>query len=474
MNVKDNIDPIQDPSGVMAEFFSKVVFDDLTEDHRDFIKRDLLDGIGVMIAGTRHEVSRKTLKTVREWVPANSGKSRVVVYGDSLSPVAAAFANGTFARICDLGDAHAQGGHINEWVVPALLSALPLSESPVTGKDFMTAFAVGAEWGIREQANYRLQEHIKDTPGECGGNRFATGAIAKMLGFNKEQMWTAQGMAYEINPIGEMQKYNESVSTVFLQHGYGCSNAIKSVTLARNGLTSIKGIYMGQGGQLKIMKYDCEGPDYLVADLGKNWVWLDDSMKAFAGCKYSYPTMWGVLRMMKEHGFTWRDIEAIDFTVSMGCRVTIEPYETRWNPVNQQTALWSNAYTVAYAAVYGDVNILSFQDEEVERNMADPAFRDLMNRMHFTADGQKVPDPFEGYLMHIVLKDGREIDHVESDVPGYPKNPMTWEQVAHKFRICTKLSAIDLGTAKYEGVIEFCRNLEQKNDMNELVELLVP
>lgn len=474
MQVQDIIDPSQDPSGIMSEFVADLKYEDLPGEQVDFIKRDILDCLGVMIAGSGHEVVRKTMEVIRQWAPAGSGKGRVVLYGDSLPPIVSAFANGTIARICDLGDAHQFGGHITEWVVPALLSALPLAEGKVSGKEFITAFAAGAEWGIREQTNYQLQNHIKDTPGECGGNRFATGAIAKLLGLNKEQIWAAQGIAYEINPIGEQQKYNEGVPTMFLQHGYACSNAIKSVTLARNGLTGVKGIYMGLGGQLKIMKWDCIGPDFLTKDLGKEWVWMDDTMKAFAGCKYSHPTMYGVLRMMGQHQFTWQDIQTIDFTVSSGCRVTLDPHETKWNPSNQHEAVFSNPYSVAYAAVYGDLTILAFQDEEVRKNMANPEFKALMDHITYTVDPQAVPHPFEGYRMHMVLKDGREINHVESDVPGNPRNPMTWEQVKRKFMVGTKISAVDLGNDRYEKIMSFCEHMDEAEDMNELMELLVP
>ena len=475
MQVQDIIEPNQDPSGALAEFVADLTYDALPDEQRDFIKKDILDELGVMIAGTGHEDVRKMMEVVREWAPAGSGKGRVVIYGDELPPVVAAFANGTIARVCDLGDAHNTGGHITEWVVPALLSALPLATEKVSGKDFITAFAAAAEWGVREQANYRLQEHIKDTPGECGGNRFTTAAMAKLLKLSKDQIWSAMGFAYEVNPIGEQQKYNEGSPMYMLQHGYGCSNAIKSVSLARHGFRGVQGIYMGLGGQLKIMKHDCVGPDFLQEDLGKRWVWREDgTMKAYAGCKYNHATLYGVMRMMKTHSLNWLDIESIHFTVSSGCRVTLEPHERKWNPDNQHEALFSNPYSVAYAAKYGDCSILAFQDEEVRKNMADPAFRTLMNNMRYTVDPQAVPHAFEGYIMHITLKDGRTIDHVESDVPGNVRNPMTWEQVERKFWTCTTLSAIDLGKERYGKIVAACKEMETMEDMNELIQLLVP
>lgn len=475
MRVQDMIDPSQDPSGILAGFVADLTYDQLPEEQREFIKKDILDELGVMIAGTGHEDARRMMDVVREWAPAGSGKGRVVVYGDALPPVVSAFANGAIARVCDLGDAHNVGGHITEWVVPALLSALPLTAQIISGKDFMTAFAAGAEWGVREQSNYQLQEHIKDTPGECGGNRFATAAMAKLLKLSKDQIWSAMGFAYEVNPIGEQQKYNEGSSMYMLQHGYACSNAVKSVSLARRGLQGVRGIYMGFGGQLKIMKHACIGPDFLTEDLGRRWVWReDDTMKAYAGCKYNHATLYGVMRMMKDHAFAWQDIRSIHFTVSSGCRVTLEPHERKWNPDSQHEALFSNPYAVAYTAKYGDCSILAFQDDEVKKNMADPQFRALMNSLHYTVDPEAVPHAFEGYIMRIALRDGRTIDHVESDVPGNVRNPMTWEQVEQKFWTCTTLSAIDLGRERYEKIIAACREMEAIGDMNELMRLLVP
>lgn len=108
----------------------------------------------------------------------------------------AGFVNGVMARSLDMGDTGVRGGHICEWIIPALMTYLAGANEPISGKQFITAFAAGAEWGAREHVTTHLQYHTIIPPGECAGSRYAITALAKMLNFDKEQIWNAAGMAF--------------------------------------------------------------------------------------------------------------------------------------------------------------------------------------------------------------------------------------------------------------------------------------
>ncbi|MCI8291987.1 MAG: MmgE/PrpD family protein [Hespellia sp.] len=259
---------------------------------------------------------------------------------------------------------------------------------------------------------------------------------------------------------------------VRIQHGYVCADAIKSVALAAKGVEGIKGIYMGEGGLLKNIKHgDLESPDFLTNDLGKRWVWREEiTMKPYAGCKYNHTPICGLLNLMKEHAFTWQEIESVHYTVSAGCRCTIEPAEVKWNPQTPAEALFSNPYSVAYAAITGDCFLEAYEADVIKEKMASPEFQDLMPRISYETD-PSLP-PFDDYPITVTLKDGRTFSKIEDMLPGNVKNPMSWEQIEHKFWNCTRYSAIDLGKEKYEKIIELCKNLEKLEDMNELLNVL--
>lgn len=465
MRVEDIIAPEEDPSGKLAQFVSELKYTDIPAEHVEYVKKDVLDAFACMIAGTTGPTVPEVMAQTREW--SNGGSSKVVVFGDAMPPPIAALANGTIARACDMGDTHNTGGHICEWVIPSLLTGLGMTDKKISGKEFITAFVGGAEWGAREHVTIHLQFHTNITPGECAGSRYATAALGKMLSLNKEQLWNAQGIVYSAHPQSEQQKYNEGMPMVRLQHGYVCADAVKSVSLARRGVAGVKGIYMGLGGLLKNVKHgDIESPEFLYEGLGSRWVWREEvTMKPYAGCKYNHTPIYGLLKMMKEYNFTWRDIEKAHFTISAGARCTVEPAEVKWNPKTPAEALFSNPYAVAFAAITGDCFLDAFEEDVVHEKMASPEFKELMPRLTYTVD-PTIPTPFDNYPITVTLKDGREFSRVENMLLGNTVNPMTWEQIEHKFWNCTKYSAIDLGKEKYQKIIDFCKNLDNIDDVS--------
>lgn len=472
MKIEDIITPEQDPSGVMAEFAANLKYEDIPEEQQDYIKRDILDSMTSLLGGSTGPCA----PTVRDVVltMASGGDAKVMVFGDKLPATLAGFVNGTMGRAVDLGDTGVTGGHVCEWVMPTLMTALSYLDHPVSGKEFITAFAAGAEWGAREHTCCRLQYNTKTAPGECGGSRYATIALARLLGFNTRQMWDAAGMSFQAHAATTQQKYNEGTADVRLQHGYMSSDAILICNLVKSGLTSVHGIYMGEGGMLKHVDHETLGPDFLTEDLGKKWVWKDNiTNKLYGGCYYNHTPIYGVLNMMKEHGFSKEDIKSIHIKTSAGCRCTYLPHEEKWNPQSPESAMFSNPYALTYAVFTGDCYMDAFKDEAFEKVMADPAFKAFMQKISYEYDPEIVT-AFDNYPITITLNDGREFSKVEGGLPGNQANPMTWEQAIDKFRKTQRFSAVDLGEEKYNKVIEICRNMENIDDMRCLVDAMTP
>lgn len=474
MQVKDMITPQQDPAGKMAEFVSKLKYEQIPAEQIEYVKRDVLDELGNIIAGSKGPAVPQVL-ALCNGLCGGQGKGRVLVHGTSASPEMAAFVNGVMARSQDMGDTHTTGGHITEWIIPALMTDMTLRDGKLSGKDFITAFVGGAEWGAREHVCIHLQFHTTTMPGECAGSRYATAALAKFRHLNPEDFWTAQGFAFSIDPQHEQQKYNEGTSMVRVQHGFVVSHALMAVELTKQGLDSMKGIYMGTSGLLKnIWHGDTESPDFLTDRLGERWVWFEGiTMKPYGGCKYHHTPIYALLNEMKEKDFTWQEIEHLHYVVSGGCRCTLEPHDAKWAPHTPAECLFSNPYAIAHSAMTGDCFLDAFFQETIDAHMADPAFIDLMNRMTFEIDSS-IKTPFDNYTMTVTLKDGRSFTRLEGNLLGNAVHPMDWEDVEHKFWNSTRFAAVDLGKEKYQKIIDLCKNLDQLEDVHELLDAMMP
>lgn len=475
MEVKDIITPQEDPSGKMAEFAANLSYDDIPAEQADYIKRDILDMMCSFYGGSTGPSMATVMDSVRSWGVNGCGNGRVLVFGDRLPETLAAYANGVMARSVDLGDTGVLGGHICEWVLPTLLSGLERADQPVSGKEFITAFAAGAEWGAREHITIRLQYNNNLVPGECAGSRYATVALAKMYDFDKEQIWDAAGMSYCSHTMTTQQKYAEGAPDARLQHGYVSSDALQITDLIKRGLKSVHGIYMGHAGLLKSIRHDnIESPDMLTEDLGKKWMWKDNiTNKLYGGCYYNHTPIYAALSLMEEKGIKKDDITHIHYITSHAGGHVWEPHEAKYNPSTPEGAMFSGPYSVAQAVFYGDCFLDAFTPENFKKNMTDPEFVAFMNSITQEND-DSIKTTFDNYYVIITTKDGKEYKKLESNTPGNQANPITWDQVINKFWKSTEFAAVDLGKEKYNKVIDICKNMEDIEDMRCLLYAMIP
>lgn len=119
---------------------------------------------------------------------------------------------------------------------------------------------------------------------------------------------------------------------------------------------------------------------------------------------------------------------------------------------------------MAILLVDGKADQTKFSDAVVNR----PDVQGMIGRVRFYTD----PDAEKaGYdkmttILKITLKDGRTIMGRADFGKGSPTNPMSFEEVAEKFRGCAAFASWP--KAKTDRVIELVRNLENLSDVRTL------
>jgi len=456
----------QDPAFALADMVVNTKYEDLTADQVEKAKKSILDTVAVIIGGSEQNCVPPVVDFIKRY--KGFGEGRVLVYGYQVPAPLAGYANGTMARALDLGDCHNTGGHISEFNVPTMISAIGLADKPVTGKAFITAYAVGAEWGTRHHTAMRLQYHTTGLPGEAGWT-WAGPSLAKMLGLNKDQVLNMMGICYTSHGLPEQQKYVEGRESVRLQHGIFADNVIKSAMMAKAGVTGPLAIYLGKVGFLRFVIWDDVEPEVLTEDLGKRWLWSEElALKPYASCKFTHTLVSGMNRLRDQHHIDWRDIMDIHCMVSAGAQICIQP--VRWKPETKGDAMFSIPYCIAHAAMKGDVFLDAFNDQE----LADPEKLELMQKIRADVCMDESFPIFDGFPLEVTLKDGSKYYISDEEVPGNPKNPMSWKQLEDKFWKCVPYAAVELPKQNLRKAIELCKSLENIQDMNELVDKLIP
>src|SRR5947207_1266292 len=132
-------------------------------------RRGVLDWIGCALAGSGH----KTISTLLEVLSEPSGRPQASVFGRKLKLglLDAPLANGQMGHVLDYDDTH-MGGVVLHTSSPVLAALFALAErSPVSGLDFMLAYAVGFEAGVRSG---------RTAPGHHKGGWHLTGTLGSI------------------------------------------------------------------------------------------------------------------------------------------------------------------------------------------------------------------------------------------------------------------------------------------------------
>src|SRR5262249_18632104 len=162
---------------------------------------------------------------------------------------------------------------------PVLAALFALAErTPVSGADFMLAYAVGFEAGIR--AGWSAPGHHKGGWHLTGtlGSMAAGVAGGKLLGLDAQRLAHAMGMA--ATQAGGMQQNRGTMCKSF-HAGKAAANGVLAALLAERGFDSTQEIIEGRKGFSRIYS-DVAAPEKLNADLDRGWLIETNGHKPYA------------------------------------------------------------------------------------------------------------------------------------------------------------------------------------------------
>ena len=123
---------------------------------------------------------------------------------------------------------------------------------------------------------------------------------------------------------------------------------------------------------------------------------------------------------------------------------------------------------MAILLLEGKADQTDFTDAVVNR----PDVQELISRVRFYTDPEAEKAGYDKMttILKVTLKDGRIISGRADFGKGSPTNPMSYDEVAQKFRGCAAFA--EWPTSKANQVIETVRRLEELSDVRTLTALL--
>lgn len=454
----------------LAKNMVSVRYEDIASEAVEATKQEILDTLAVMVAGSKAPGGREIAEIAKEF--GGGGTSTIVVYGDKVSPPYAALANGSMGHALDYDDTYdAAPFHPGTTAVPAAL-AVAEHVGKVGGKELIAATALAVDLMCR----LSLASPRGDWGRESGAVRWhkapiygffgAAACAARLLKLDEESTVNALGIAYS-QVAGNGQAITDGALTKTMQVGFAAKGGVLAALMAQKGITGAKNILEGESGFYQVYWQGKYNPVPLTSDLGKRFEVADISFKPYPSCRRSHAYIDAALALVREHGITAEDVEEITAFVGEGNRHLCEPLEVKLNPRSIVDLQVNVPHALATAIIKGNVVI----DDFSEAAMRDPLVWQLARKVRPRIDPSLTMKEISPAILEIRSKRGVYSQRVDFAY-GHPRNPMSWDALADKFRDCCIHAAKPIPVDHVEAAIAMARKLEQVEDVSQLIRLV--
>lgn len=456
----------KDIAYLLADYVNNTNYESLPEDAIEVTKKDILDTLGTALAGSTAEGVQMAVDLALEW--AGKKESTIIGFGNKVPSMMAAFVNGTMSHARDYDDIHNKGiVHAGVTVIPASL-AMAERIGSVSGKDFITAVALGID------ITCRLGMACGLSPGTSGWHNTSifgifgsTAACGKLLELDKEKMINAFGIAYS-QCSGTVQCIEDKALVKRMQAGFPAKGAVISALLAEKGFTGSRDTFEGKRGLFKMYykKYD---RDAVTSELGKTFEITNMSFKPYPACRLNHAGIDAALLLAKKYDIKPEEIESIVIHHGENSFLCGVPKEGRLKPKTVVDAQFSLPYTVSRALLQRKVSLQDFTPQTV----GDESVYQLAQKvkLHFIPEltSQKSCEPT---IVDIHLTGNRMYSERVDTPTGDPQNPMGWPILKAKFKDCASFAVKPLSEARTEELTQLLTELEKAKDLNNIVKLL--
>jgi 2-methylcitrate dehydratase PrpD len=453
----------------VAEFVTGTSFDDIPAAVLELGKKSILDTFACALCGSIAPVSA-IMRRYAGGLGLAGGESVVIGSDERLPPRFAALLNGTAMHADDFDDTYLsspdkiQGLHAT---APVLAAVMAMSEAKRrSGKDLLTACHVGIDVGSRifdaaAVAHIANGFHSTGTSGMLG----AAAGAARLAGLDVER--TRDALSLAASQTGTLLCQLGTMAKPF-HSGLAAECAVVSVELAALGMTACPtalearwGFFHAEGGG-----YD---DDRIRGLLGNPWTFVDRGqwIKPWPTGALGHTAYTLMLELVRAHDIRPADVARIGVRTRQSMRDTLFHHR----PQSELEAKFSLEFGLATLLHERKITPAHFTDEFVIRSDLQATIAKVEYTTFPDADAKKPGYTGVTSFLVIALNDGRTVSG-RLDLPkGSPANPMSYEEVAEKFRDCAALARWP--RAKTERAIDLVKRLESIEDVGELAACFV-
>ncbi|MET4538446.1 2-methylcitrate dehydratase PrpD [Arthrobacter bambusae] len=434
----------------LASFAATLIWDRVPADVREQAARQVLDGFAAMHAGSK----RPWTNAARAFAVSEgaSGRSSVIGTDVKLRPAHAAFVNATAMHGFELDDYHVSAAvHAGCAVVPTVLALA--DDLGVGSHAALTAIAVGTETIIRfglAMSPEMTQDrgfHVTSAFGALG----AAAAAVNLLGLDRQTAQHALGVAAA--QAGGTTEFTRSGGEIKRVHaGFAASNGIRSVDLARLGLTAPLESIEGERGFAQAFGGRRVHLPHLTNELGGKWHLAGLGIKSWSTCTGNHAPI-AALELLRHEGLKAADVDSITVYTD---RTTAEHCGHVGAQVKDMTgAQFSLHLSLAMRLVLGGNDPEHYAAMEAA-NFGIPEVIHLANKVNIEIGEEEDKAFAVTPSARIVVRRVRGATMTSKALaPGGPTRPFTWDELGQKVHACADSL---IGADSVRGTVQFVRS----------------
>ena len=453
----------------VSDFICTTQLSDLPQEVVTLGKKHILDGLGLALSGGASHCGGLVRKHLGE-LHLGAGPATVIGTRLKVAPRFAAFANGVGIHADDYDDtqlavaADRVYGLLTHPTAPALPAALAMAEATgASGAQAMLAYHLGVEveCKISEAINPRHYQTGFHSTATCG--TFAAAAAAsRLMGMNEETTMRALSIA---GSQSAGLRENFGTMTKPFHAGRSSESGVAAAQFASYGWTATdkileapRGFFSAAGGG-----YDAGA---IAGKLGKPWTFAEPgiSIKPHPSGSLTHPGMTEMIRLMRENKIQAKDV----VRVRVGTNHNMPNALIHHRPRNELQAKFSMEFCMAILLLEGRAGLAEFTDEVVLR----PDVKAMIEKIDFVVDKEAEAAGYHKMttIIDIELTDGRKVSGRADFGKGSPAMPMSYDDVAGKFRENAEFARFPKQRA--EEVVEMVRSLETLPSISMLMDKL--
>jgi aconitate decarboxylase len=410
----------------LAKFAAETQPGEIPADVIERIKLSVLDGLGVCLHGTTLPWTRKVYEVVQE----EGGNRAASLWGTGrqTSLTNAVLFNSTAGHAFEMDDIHKESiVHPNSLAVPVALALAEVDPS-LSGRDLVTALALGYEVGLRIGNAATTSLFLNGFhPQGTSGAFVAAVTAGRLLRLDTSQMQHALGIAGSMG--AGLMAAQEGAMVKRLHAGRAAQSGLLAALLAKRGFTGIHDIVEAPYGGFLSSFSRTPNVDRLLEGLGDDWEAGKVGFKMYPNVTSIHAALDALRSILLEENVTAAQVEKID----VGCgHMTFVHTAWDYRPVSVTAAQMNMYYGLSVMGLRGNVSAADYSEDAID----DPEILAFMPRINIAVDPEiEGRGPAYRHAARIAVRtaDGRTLGRAVLHRRGSPENPVTRQDVEAKF-----------------------------------------